>query len=154
MGMFELLKQWRDRHNSDDVSDAKSDGEIDETLALAILMIAAAKADGVFDPAEQDAVKKILSEELGLNNAQAEETLATAKRLEEEAIEFYTFVRKVSKGHPYGERLKVLKLLFRVIVADGESAFEEEEKLGRIARALEISTVDFGKMKAAMRKSL
>ena len=123
-------------------------------VALAVLLVQGARADGVFSPAERRELLAILREEFTLSETAAAELLAVAEHREKTAIESFTFVRTVVSQRPYAERLRIMALLLRVAAADGELAGDETDKLFKLAGAMGLSTADYGKVKAAAKAAL
>lgn len=120
----------------------------EHALALGILMVIAAKADGVFDEQEKESLKAVLAEEFNLSEAETDELLQQAIQGERDAIDLFSYARVLTKDRSYTERLTILKLLFRVIGADGEYAFEEEERIHKIAASMGVTAADFGAVRA------
>ncbi len=123
-------------------------------VALAVLLLKTAAADGHFAPAERAAAAAILQREFALPATDAEGLLAFAETADAQAVESYSFVRTVAGGRPYPERLRLLDLLLEVAAADGHLDGAEEQRVLKIAAALSISTVDYGRCKAAARARL
>lgn len=123
-------------------------------VALAVLLVQGARADGTFSPAERRELLAILSEEFALSGTEAAELLAAAEQREKAAIESFTFVRAAVNQRPYAERLRVMSLLLRVAAADGELAGGETDKLFKLAGAMQLNTGDYGRLKAAAKAAL
>jgi len=123
-------------------------------VALAVLLVQRARADGVFSPAERHELLAILREEFALTEDAAAGLLAAAEQREKSAVESFTFVRTAANQRPYAERLRVMSLLLRVAAADGKVSGEEEMKLFKLAGAMNLSTADYGQLKAATKAAL
>ena len=114
----------------------------DARLALAALMVRAARADARYDSSERAEILSALAERHGLPPAGARDLLAEAEALEAEAPDTVRFTRVVKHAVPYEDRAGVIEMLWRVALADGTRAPEEDAFLRQLAPLLGVSDQD------------
>lgn len=114
----------------------------DERLALAALMVRAARADGAFDASERRAILDVLAERHGLDAAGAEALLAEAEEAEAQAPDTVRFTRVVKQAVPYERRTGVIEALWRVALADGRRDAREDAFLRQLAPLIGVSDQD------------
>ena len=98
----------------------------DARLALAALMVRAARADGEFSPVERAEIGRALARRHGLSDAETAALLAEAEAVEAEAPDTVRFTRQIKRAVPYEERAAVVEALWRVVLADGVRDPEED----------------------------
>lgn len=121
-----------------------------ELVILGVLLNFVAQADGHFLAEEESAVKDILirrgvkKEEVGL-------VLAAAREAADQRMDIQGFTREINEKN-YGERLKVVELLFEVSLADKTLSLVELESVRKVARLLWIDHGDFTDAKIRVKK--
>ncbi|WP_239113246.1 TerB family tellurite resistance protein [Shimia biformata] len=116
--------------------------EPDEHLALGALLVRVAKSDSHYDAVEIGEIDRILAESFGLNPVEAAKMRATCEKLEAKAPGTPDFALIIRQNVDYPHRLDVMRALWRVIIADGEHAVEEDATLSEIAHILGIQPED------------
>jgi uncharacterized tellurite resistance protein B-like protein len=114
----------------------------DARLALTALLVRIARADNVYDPSERALIDQITIERYGLDAGQADALRTDAEVLESEAPDTVRFTRAIKDAVAYDERLRVIEALWRVVLADGTRAKEEDALLRLVANLLGISDKD------------
>jgi uncharacterized tellurite resistance protein B-like protein len=114
----------------------------DERLALAALMVRAARADGEFETTERGAILDALAARHGLDGPAAEALLTEAEEAEAQAPDTVRFTRLIKKAVPYEERAGVIEALWRVALADGRRDAREDALLRQLAPLLGVSDQD------------
>ena len=125
-----------------------------DAVALAVLLLKSAHADGELAPAEERELLAVLRDEFALADQAAAGLLAAAHGHAQRTIEDYSDVRTVAASRTYAERLQILHLLLRVSTADGELSAGEERKLFQLAGSMHISSGDYGRVKGEVKAVL
>ncbi len=116
--------------------------EEDSRLALAALLVRAARTDGDYAPAEIARIDRILATRYNLGEADARALRAEAETLEAEAPDTVRFTRVIKETVEYEERASVVEALWQVVLADGLRDNEEDAMLRMTASLLGVSDID------------
>ncbi|MFY9241061.1 MAG: TerB family tellurite resistance protein [Roseovarius sp.] len=116
--------------------------EEDSRLALAALLVRAARTDGDYATAEIARIDRILAARYNLGEADARALRAEAETLEAEAPDTVRFTRVIKETVEYEERASVVEALWQVVLADGLRDHEEDAMLRMTASLLGVSDVD------------
>ena len=114
----------------------------DARLALTALLVRIARADNAYDPAERALIDQITTQRYGLDAAAAQALRTDAETLESEAPDTVRFTRAIKDAVAYDDRLKVIEALWKVVLADGTRAKEEDALLRLVTNLLGISDTD------------
>lgn len=116
--------------------------ETDARLALAALLVRAARTDGVYAPSEIDRIDRILAARYNLSAEAAASLRAEGEETEAGAPDTVRFTRAIKDAVPYDERIKVIEALWQVVLADGGRADPENALLRMSASLLGVSDID------------
>ncbi len=116
--------------------------ETDARLALASLLVRAARTDGVYAPSEIDRIDRILAARYDLSAADAASLRAEGEQTEADAPDTVRFTRAIKDAVPYEDRIKVIEALWQVVLADGDRADPENALLRMTASLLGVNDVD------------
>ena len=111
----------------------------DARLALAALLVRAARANGDYAAAQVAAIDAVLARRYGLDAPTVAELRARAEVLESEAPDTVRFTRAVKNATEYEERAAELEMLWEVILADGQRHHEEDGFMRLVADLLGFS---------------
>ena len=124
--------------------------EGDFKMSLLVLMACVMKADGQVQKSELAVVKRFLVNNFGEEGAL--EALGILKKLLEKPINETEMAQQINRHMNYSGKLELVHLLFQIAYADGEVSAAELNVIQRIARALQLSTLDFESLKAPFMK--
>ena len=114
----------------------------DARLALTTLLVRIARSDNNYAPEERALIDQITVQRYGLNTAEAEALRADAETLESEAPDTVRFTRAIKDAVAYEDRLRVIEALWKVVLADGTRAKEEDALLRLVTNLLGITDTD------------
>lgn len=114
----------------------------DARLALAALMVRAARADGTFDADERAAIRDVLAARHGLDAGGAEALIAEAEAVEAQAPDTVRFTRLIKQAVAYEDRAGVMEALWTVALADGRRDPAEDAALRQIAPLIGVTDRD------------
>ena len=124
---------------------AQTDKPLDETdarLALAALLVRAARTDGHYAPSEIAHIDRILQTRYSLGAPEATALRKDAEEAEAAAPDTVRFTRDIKEAVPYEERIGVIEALWQVVLADGDRADQENALLRMTASLLGVSDMD------------
>lgn len=114
----------------------------DARLALTALLVRVARSDNHYDADEQALIDQIAQDRYGLTAADATALRAEAEAMEAEAPDTVRFTRAIKDAVAYADRLAVIEALWKVVLADGKRAKEEDALLRLVTNLLGVSDPD------------
>ncbi|WP_370401036.1 TerB family tellurite resistance protein [Sulfitobacter sp. JB4-11] len=116
--------------------------DADARLAMVALLVRVARSDHDYAASEARLIDSIAADRYGLNAAEAADLRAQAEGLEAEAPDTVRFTRAIKDAVPYDERLAVVEALWKIVLADGSRAKEEDALLRLVANLLGVTDTD------------
>ena len=116
--------------------------QIDEKQAMAALMVRIAKSDDDYAQAECERIDAILMILYHLSLEEASTLRNQAEKLEATAPDTVRFTRTIKEAVPYEKRFEVVRTLWQVVFADGESDHEEDALMRLLASLLGVNDRD------------
>lgn len=128
------------------VGGGKSKGpEPDELhLAVAVMLVEAARMDESFDEEERAAIAHLIETRLDMSAEDATSLLDAADEVAENMGELWTFARVVKDRYSHEQRIEMIEMLWEVVYADGELHHYEANLLRRIAGLIYVSDRESG----------
>lgn len=114
----------------------------DARLALTALLVRVARSDNDYDADEVLRIEEIARDRYGLSPSAATALRADAEELEAQAPDTVRFTRAIKDAVPYEDRLGVIEALWKVVLADGTRADEEDALLRLVASLLGVEDKD------------
>ena len=120
-------------------------GEHDDLqMAVAVLLVEAARMDASFDEKERAAIQHLLAERFGLSEESTRRLLSQAEAKAEDTHQLYPFTRLAVEKMDYGLRIRLIEMLWEVAYADGVLDPDEDALVRRIAGLIYVSDQDRG----------
>jgi len=116
--------------------------DADARLALTALLVRVARSDNEYSPAERTRIQSIVKTRYGLDDAGRDALMVDAEALEAEAPDTVRFTRAIKDVVAYEDRRGVVEALWRVALADGARAKEEDALLRLVANLLGVTDMD------------
>jgi uncharacterized tellurite resistance protein B-like protein len=116
--------------------------DTDARLALTALLVRVARSDNDYSSAERVRIQDIIVSRYGLNMRARDALLSDAEALEAEAPDTVRFTRAIKDAVAYEDRLGVVEALWKVVLADGIRAKEEDALLRLVVNLLGITDMD------------
>jgi uncharacterized tellurite resistance protein B-like protein len=123
----------------------------DLKLAVAALLVEAARMDDVFDEAEHRTIVALLRHRFRIDEATAGTLLARAEKAEAGATGAYRFTKAAVEQLTPTERIGLIEMMWEVAYADGVLTPDEDALVRRVAGLLHVEDLDRG---AARRRVL
>ena len=124
--------------------EAKAAGPDELHLAVAVMLVEAARMDERFDERERAAIARLIETRLELPADDAGALVDAAEEVAEEMGELWTFARVVKDRYSHDERVEMIEMLWEVAYADGELHHYEANLLRRIAGLIYVSDRESG----------
>lgn len=114
----------------------------DQRIAMAALLVRVAVSDESYDAVERDTIDVVLAERFDLSPQDAKELRGEGETLERDAPDTVRFTRVLKDAVPFEDRSTLAVALWRVALADGERAAEENALLRQVVNLLGISDME------------
>ena len=133
--------------------DASITSPISKNLITAALMIEVMQADFSLDEREEQAFISVLKQAFDLDENEVIELEELAHAKVEEATSLYEFTRQINDNFSAGEKLELIKNMWRVAFADGEIDRYEDGVIRRVAELIYVAHSDFIRMKLEVKNA-
>jgi len=119
--------------------------DADARLALTALLVRVARSDYDYSGDERALIDQITQERYGLSANNAKTLRSEAEAMEADAPDTVRFTRAIKEAVAYEDRLAVIEALWKVVLADGQRAQEEDALLRLVTNLLGITDQDSAK---------
>ncbi len=153
--MAGFLNQFRERVIASvwkDKPDESKIKEIDDKIALGVLLWVVAEADEKFMRAEAESIKKILLTYSKIPEEDIPYVISSIERAADERIDLYRFTHEISENLKYEVKISIIKILFRVACADKELDEKELQIIRKISGLFGLAHRDFIDAKIEVKK--
>ncbi|MGH6929470.1 MAG: TerB family tellurite resistance protein [Dongiaceae bacterium] len=108
-------------------------------LAVAALLIEAARMDDSFDAGERTAIERLLAEKFDMPPAEVHDLVAAAEEAVRHSTQFYPFTQQICHRIEPEARAHIIEMMWEVAYADGVLDPHEDMLLRRIAGLIAVS---------------
>jgi uncharacterized tellurite resistance protein B-like protein len=140
--MFDNLKTFFDKKT--DLTEISFDSE---KIAVVALLISTAKYDGNFDESERLEIHNLIKNYFSLSSESTDDLFKAAEKIENEANDLQQFTRSLNKLLNEEEKLKIIELIWKIVMADGIIDNYEENLVRRLSGLLYLQDKDIGNIK-------
>ena len=140
--MFDNLKTFFDKKT--DLTEISFDSE---KIAVVALLISTAKYDGNFDESERIEIHNLIKNYFSLSSESTDDLFKAAEKIENEANDLQQFTRSLNKLLNEEEKLKIVELIWKIVMADGIIDDYEENLVRRLSGLLYLQDKDIGNIK-------
>ena len=140
--MFDNLKTFFDKKT--DLTEISFDSE---KMAVVALLISTAKYDGNFDESERLEIHNLIKNYFSLSSESTDDLFKAAEKIENEANDLQQFTRSLNKLLNEEEKLKIVELIWKIVMADGIIDNYEENLVRRLSGLLYLQDKDIGNIK-------
>lgn len=135
--MFERINQFfEDRLRQ---GESTPDGFDHKHIAVAALLVEAARKDGHFDAAEHTAIERLLTSHFKLPPAQSEALLAVAERRERMVMNNWIFYEHIKRGFSEADRRAIVGDLWSLAYSDRALHRFETTLIETIAQQIDVT---------------
>ena len=107
-------------------------------IAVAALLVHLAAIDGIVTDKEQETITIILEQQFNLQPDEVKHLLDEATNRGQQAVDFYEFTSSLSRLEEE-ERINIVRLMWKVVFADGHNHELEDNMVWRIAELIHVS---------------
>lgn len=111
-------------------------------IAVAVLLVEAARMDDRFDDAERAAIGRLLAEKFALSSEETLQLISQAEATSEKSNQLYPFTRLAVERMDPQQRIYLIEMLWEVAYADGVLDPEEDALLRRVSGLIYVSDAD------------
>jgi len=137
---------WKNKIDETEVKD------IDDKIALGVLLWVVAEADNKFLPQEEEKIKETLLLYSKVSKQDLPLILNSIRVAAKERIDLYRFTKEVSENLSYNIRVIIIEELFRIACVDKDLDDDELEVIRKISDLFHISHKDFINAKVKIKK--
>jgi uncharacterized tellurite resistance protein B-like protein len=116
-------------------------------LAMAALLVEAARADHNVKEEELEELGTLLALRLGLDAPRAQALVQRARAVVEDSVSLYEFTRPLHESLDYAAKSEVIRMLWYVALADRRLDKYEDYFIGKVAELLYVSRGDVLRLK-------
>ena len=118
--------------------------EEDLEVAVAALLIEAARMDARFDLAERSVIERLLAERFDLAPEAVAALVETAEKVVAHTAQYFPFTQQICKNMSPQDRVQLIEMLWKVAYSDGVLDPHEDMLLRQIAGLIHVSDQDRG----------
>lgn len=133
-------------------SDNDHDGEL--RLAIAALLVEAAKSDGSYAEGERYVVTGLLRRLFGIAEEEAGQIVRAAEQAQSRSVQLFRFTRPIIERVPPEQRVGIVEMLWETVYSDRVLTAEEDSLVRRVAGLLYVSDRDRGEARLRVLKRL
>ncbi len=113
-------------------------------VAVAAILVEAARADEVYLDAERAMIDRVLAERYELTPGSAAELRAEGEVAQAEAVDLVRFTRAIKDAVPHEDRVSVIEAVWHVILSDDDRHQDESALMRRLAGLLYVPDREVG----------
>jgi uncharacterized tellurite resistance protein B-like protein len=122
----------------------EDEGQTAGRVAVAAVLVEAARADDVYLDAERAMIDRVLCERYGLTPPEAAALRADGETAQAEAVDLVRFTRAIKDAVPHEDRVSVIEAVWRVILSDDDRHPDENALMRRIGGLLYVPDREVG----------
>ena len=123
-------------------------------LAATALLFRALFVDGEAHDSEEMQIRRIVRDEFGLDADEVGQLMGDARYAAENAADLYGWTRVVNAEYTPDEKVHLMELLWRVVLADGVVDDHEHALMRRLAGLIHVPDGDSARARARAREAL
>jgi len=116
-------------------------------VAASVLLIEISRSDAHVSEVEEKKILDVLQKSFSLDQEESENLMTLANDKTDDAVSFHEFTREINDQFSADEKVKLVKMLWDVAMADGEIDKYEDYYIRKITDLLYVSHSDFIRMK-------
>ena len=140
--MLDGLRQFIADVVSPEAPHGRAFDENDYRLAATALLIHVVSLDGEPSAVEQRKLHGLIESRFGLDSGAADRLIASATRVEGDAVDLYHFTSVIMRQVDDAGRLRIVEMMWEIAYADGAVSEFEDNVVWRAADLLGISSRD------------
>jgi len=114
----------------------------DLQIAVAVLLVEAARMDDEFSGSERAAIERLLAGKFKLSPGETRQLLGIAETTAEKSHQLHPFTRLAVERMGRERRLRLIEMLWEVAYSDGSLDAQEDHLLRRVGGLIHVSDAD------------
>jgi uncharacterized tellurite resistance protein B-like protein len=114
----------------------------DQKLAVAALLIEAARMDQDFDDGERETIASLLTERFDLSATEAATLIENADQKVQASAQYHPFTHAINQQLEPDEKVEIIEMLWRVAYADGALDPHEDQLVRQVAGLIHVTDRD------------
>lgn len=114
----------------------------DQKLAVAALLIEAARMDQDFDDGERETIASLLTERFDLTATEAATLIENADQKVQASAQYHPFTHAINQQLEPDEKVEIIEMLWRVAYADGALDPHEDQLVRQVAGLIHVTDRD------------
>ena len=140
--MLDGLRQFIAEVVSPEATHSRGFDDNDYRLAATALLVHVISLDGEPSAVEQRKLHSLIESRFGLDPGAADKLIASATRVEGDAVDLYHFTSVIMRQVNEAGRLKIVEMMWEIAYADGSVSEFEDNVVWRAADLLGVSSRD------------
>lgn len=140
-----IKKFFRDRVSEQEPTEQERQHALQ--VAASVLLIEISRSDAHVSEVEEKKILDVLQKTFSLDQKESENLMTLANDKTDDATSFHEFTREINDQFSADEKVKLVKMLWDVAMADGEIDKYEDYYIRKITDLLYVSHSDFIRMK-------
>lgn len=120
----------------------KGDDELE--LAVAALLIEAARMDSNFDASERAVIERLLTEKFDLGDGAVQALIEKADRTVQQTAQYFPFTHRITTRMSAEQRVQVIEMLWKVAYSDGVLDPDEDMLIRQVAGLINVPDKERG----------
>ena len=150
--MFELIKKMFGQDSG--AGEATEEDTLDAHLALTVLLMEAAYADGECSREEKEQLGETLVKNFGVDEKDIDELLERSDKAHQEYVDLFRYTRFINDNFSRDRKMNILEAVWRVILLDDRLEAHEDHFVHKMANLLGFGHSDLIDAKLRARKQL
>jgi uncharacterized tellurite resistance protein B-like protein len=150
--MFNLIKKMIGSDNGK--AQIKDEDTIDAHLALTVLLLEAAHADGDCSQKEKEHLIATLITNFGISSEEIETLLAERNKEDREYVSLFRYTRFINENFSEKQKIDIMESVWRIILLDDHLEAHEDHFAHKLANLLNLAHNQLIDAKLAARKQL
>lgn len=150
--MFDLIKKIIGSETNK--SNTTEEDVLNAHLALTVLLLQAAYADGECSQEEKEHLIKTLVTEFGVSRQDIDSLLADSDKERKEYVNLFRYTQFINKNFSEKEKMNIMESVWRIILLDNHLEAHEDHFAHKLATLLGLSHSDLIDAKLRARKQL
>ena len=111
----------------------------DVRIATCALFLEMANIDGEFTESEQKRILALLKNDYHLSGDEALRLIEATNQELEQSIDLWQFTRSINQSHSNEEKIRIIRMLWKIVYADGTLDKHERYLVEKLSRLLRLS---------------
>lgn len=150
--MFDFIKKIGLGRNG--VKEAANQDDVDAHLALAVLMIEAAYADGECSEEERTHMAETLIKDFGVTREDIDHLIELGDKKHKEYVDLFSYTRIINDNFSEAQKLEIIESVWRIILLDGHLEAHEDHFAHKLANLLDLNHGELIEAKLKARKQI